>query len=74
MKISAFILLILFWWNVTHPDTIKPSAEGAETVFREVMGMDTRRRIQAIRLMDMLRRNPAYAKALGIEIIMQKVG
>ncbi len=36
--------------------------------------MDTRRRIQAIRLMDMLRRNPAYAKALGIEIIMQKVG
>jgi hypothetical protein len=36
--------------------------------------MDARRRIQAIRLMDMLQRNPAYAKALGIEIIMQKVG
>lgn len=36
--------------------------------------MDVRSRIQAIRLMDMLQRNPAYAKALGIEIIMQKVG
>ena len=36
--------------------------------------MDTKRRIQAIRLMDMLQRNPAYAKALGIEIILQKVG
>lgn len=36
--------------------------------------MDPKRRIQAIRLMDMLQRNPAYAKALGIEIIMQKVG
>lgn len=36
--------------------------------------MDAKRRIQAIRLMDILQRNPAYAKALGIEIIMQKVG
>lgn len=36
--------------------------------------MDARRRIQAIRLLDMLQRNPAYAKALGIEIVMQKVG
>lgn len=36
--------------------------------------MDARRRIQAIRLMDMLQKNPAYAKALGIEIVMQKVG
>ncbi len=36
--------------------------------------MDAKRRIQAIRLMDMLQRNPAYAKALGIEIILQKVG
>lgn len=36
--------------------------------------MDAKRRIQAIRLMDMLQRNPAYAKALGIEIVMQKVG
>lgn len=36
--------------------------------------MDAKRRIQAIRLMDMLQRNPAYAKALGIEIILQKIG
>ena len=36
--------------------------------------MDAKRRIQAIRLMDMLQRNPAYAKALGIEIVMQKGG
>lgn len=36
--------------------------------------MDARRRMQALHLMDMLQRNPAYAKALGIEIIMQKVG
>ena len=27
--------------------------------------------MQALHLMDMLQRNPAYAKALGIEIIMQ---
>ena len=36
--------------------------------------MDAKRRIQAIRLMDMLQRNPAYAQALGIEIVMQNVG
>lgn len=36
--------------------------------------MDVMRRIQTIRLMDILQRSPAYAKALGIEIIMRKVG
>lgn len=35
--------------------------------------MDARRRMQALHLMDMLQRNPAYAKALEIEIIMQKL-
>lgn len=29
--------------------------------------------MQALHLMDMLQRNPAYANALGIEIIMQKL-
>lgn len=38
----------------------------------EVIPMDTRARIMVIRLMDTIRKDPAYARSLGIEVGMKK--
>ena len=41
-------------------------------IHSEVMRMDARTRIQVIRLMELLRKDPGYAKTLGIEAAMKR--
>lgn len=36
--------------------------------------MDAKARIMAIRLMENLRKNPAYARTLGVQVTMKKSG
>lgn len=38
----------------------------------EVTEMDTKERLLAIRLMENLRKNPAYAQTLGVQVTMKK--
>lgn len=38
------------------------------TTYREVIPMDVRTRILALRLMEMIRNDPLYAQSLGIKV------
>lgn len=50
----------------------KPRKNYSETIDSEVIPMDARARIMVIRLMDTIRKDPAYARSLGIEVGMKK--
>lgn len=52
-------------------------AERADTPVKsnsEVTVMDAKVRLLAIRLMENLRRNPAYAQILGVQVTMKRSG
>ena len=50
----------------------KQQRKHSETIYSEVIPMDAKARILAIHLMENLRRNPAYAQTLGVQVTLKR--
>lgn len=65
-------MLKLRWYIICKNGKIFPKAQRERTFHSGVISMDTRARLLAIRLLEAIRKDPGYARTLGIEARMTK--